>query len=136
MRDGLVSGFIEMHSLARTRRVYASDLKDLASFADERVRLPIYVLQEEHALAWRRELETRGLAPATISRKLAVARGLFTYLLDLDRPPEGLPPRNPFRRVRAPRFDRSVGKTPCPGPNEVARLLRVIKSRSRVGRRD
>jgi hypothetical protein len=51
-------------------------------------------------------------------------------ILDLDDPPPGLPPRNPFRRIRAPQFDRSVGKTPCPGPDEVQRLLLAIGSRS------
>lgn len=74
--------------------------------------------------------------PSTISRKLAVARAFFTYLFDLDQLPAGLPPRNPFRRVRPPRYDRSVGKTPCPGTDEVARLFRAMNPRSPVGRRD
>src|SRR5688572_7327589 len=102
MSDDLVAGFIGMHSSPPTRRMYASDLRDLASFAEAHVRGPIPTMQEEHALGWRRHLEERGLAPSTISRKLAVARGFFRYLLDLDRPPAGLPLRNPFRRVRPP----------------------------------
>lgn len=65
-----------------------------------------------------------------------MARGLFEYLADLDEVPEGLPRRNPFRRIRGPRFDRSAGKTPCPGPNEVRRLLQAIGSRSPRARRD
>ncbi|HEV3026803.1 MAG TPA: site-specific integrase, partial [Planctomycetota bacterium] len=93
-------------------------------------------ITEEHALAWRTHLEARSLAPATIARKLAVARGLFAYLADLDQPPVGLPSRNPFRRIRPPRFDRTVGKTPCPVPEEVRRLLRTIGARTARRRRD
>jgi integrase/recombinase XerD len=132
----VIAGFVGMHTSPRTRRMYASDLKDLASFVEAQVRGPIETLQEEQAIEWRQHLESRRLAPATIARKLAVARGFFGYLLDLDVPPAGLAQRNPFRRVRPPRYDRSIGKTPSPGPEEVSRLLRRIGSHSRRGRRD
>lgn len=131
-----MDGFVQLQGSPRTKRVYGSDLTDLVSFVDRELNLPLYTLQEEHALRWRQSLEGRGLAPATIARKLAVARGFFSYVLDLDSPPIGLALRNPFRRVRPPRFDRSAGKTPCPGPQQVARLLGQVSQRSLVGRRD
>jgi site-specific recombinase XerD len=116
--------------------MYTSDLRDLASFVGRRPGLGLPTITEEDALSWRAHLEARGLAPVTIGRKLAVARGFFAYLLDLDGPPAGLPPRNPFRRVRPPKFDRTVGKTPCPGEDDVRRLLKTIGSRSPRSRRD
>jgi integrase/recombinase XerD len=136
MHDEWIRRYLDHHPSAATRRMYASDLGDLAHFLSRRLSLTLPAITEEHALAWRTHLDARGLAPATIGRKLAVARGFFTYLLDLDQPPVGLPPRNPFRRIRPPKFDRTVGKTPCPGSAEVRRLLRTIGSRSPRRRRD
>jgi integrase/recombinase XerD len=136
MADDLVLAFVSMQNSPRTRGMYASDLRDLASFAQAHVRGPLHGMQESDALAWRRGLEERGLSPVTIARKLAVARGFFSYVMDLDVPPSGIAPRNPFRRVHPPRFDRSVGKTPCPGSAEVVKLLGSMSPRSRRGRRD
>jgi integrase/recombinase XerD len=136
MHEDWIRRFVDHHPSAATRRMYTSDLSDLALFLGRRLGLTLPAITEENALAWRTHLEARSLAPATICRKLAVARGFFTYLLDLDQPPTGLPPRNPFRRIRPPKFDRTVGKTPCPGPDEVRRLLRTIGSGSPRRRRD
>jgi len=136
MHDEWTERFVSQYSSAATRRMYQSDLADLSSFVDKRLALKLPAIAEEHALVWRGHLEARGLAPATIARKIAVAKAFFAYLFDLDQPPVGLPPRNPFRRIRPPKFDRTVGKTPCPGPAEVRRLLRTIGSRSPRRRRD
>ncbi len=136
MHDEWVSRFVDHHACPATRQMYASDLRDLAQFLARRLGLSLPAITEEHALAWRTHLEARSLAPSTIARKLAVGRGLFAYLADLDQLPAGLPPRNPFRRIRAPKFDRTVGKTPCPGPDDVRRLLRTIGSRDLRHRRD
>ena len=136
MHDDWTQRFTTQHPSPLTRQMYASDLRDLSQFLARRLGLSLPAITEEHALAWRTHLEARKLVPATIARKLAVARGLFAYLADLDQPPTGLPPRNPFRRIRAPRFDRSMGKTPCPVPEEVRRLLRTIGSRTARRRRD
>jgi integrase/recombinase XerD len=136
MHDEWVSRFVDHHACPATRKMYASDLRDLSQFLARRLGLTLPAITEEHALAWRTHLEARSLAPTTIARKLAVGRGLFTYLADLDQPPLGLLPRNPFRRIRAPKFDRTVGKTPCPSREDVRRLLRTIGSRNPQRRRD
>jgi site-specific recombinase XerD len=136
MHDEWVSRFVDHHACLATRQMYASDLRDLSQFLARRLGLSLPAITEEHALAWRTHLEARSLAPATIARKLAVARRLFAYLADLDELPAGLPVRNPFRRIRAPKFDRTVGKTPCPSPEDVRRLRRTIGSRNPQRRRD
>ncbi len=136
MHEAWTERFLNLRPSPATRRLYASDLRDLVGFVGRRFSLTLPGFTEEHAIAWRGHLEARGLAPATIARKLIVARGLFAFLLDQEPPPPELAPRNPFRRVRPPRFDRSVGKTPCPGPAEVRRLLGVIPAARPAGRRD
>jgi site-specific recombinase XerD len=128
--------FVAEHSSPATRRIYTSDLKDLEGFLSIQGQPDLVRVNEDLAVAWRAHLGDRGLAPATIARKLAVAKGFFNYLLDLDERPEGLTARNPIRRLRAPRYDQTVGKTPCPGPNEVRKLLRVIGARDPRSRRD
>lgn len=136
MHEAWTERFLSLRPSPATRRLYASDLRDLVGFVGRRFGLTLPGFTEEHAIAWRGHLEARGLAPATIARKLIGARGLFAFLLDLEPPPPELAPRNPFRRVRPPRFDRSVGKTPCPGPAEVRRLLAIIPAKTPTGRRD
>lgn len=135
MHDAWIDRFLALQSSPLTRRVYASELYALREFST-RQGWTFPFLAEEHALTWRAHLDERHLAPATIARKLAIARTFFNFLLDLDAPPQGLPSRNPFRRIRPPRFDRSLGKTPCPSPEEVQRLLSVIDPRSAIGLRD
>lgn len=136
MHDDWIRRFVAQYSCAATRTMHQSDLRDLSQFLARRLGLILPAITEEHALAWRTHLEARSLTPATIGRKLAVARTFFAYLLDLDQPLPGLPQRNPFRRIRGPKFDRSVGKTPCPGPEDVRRLLRTIGSRTPRRQRD
>jgi len=136
MYDDWTQRFVLQYSSAPTRRMYLSDLSDLSRFIDHQLHLKLPVIGEEHALAWQAHLTARALAPATIARKLAVAKCYFAYLLDLDEPPSGLPTKNPFRRIRPPRFDRTVGKTPCPDPASVRRLLITIGDRSPRTRRD
>lgn len=136
MSEAWIQRFIDQHACLATRRMYACDLRDLVEFLRRRFGSGLLQLAEDQAVAWRGELEARGLKPATISRKLAVARGLFRYLLDIDPPVPGLSARNPFRRVRAARFDRTVGKTPCPSPDEVRKLIATIGTRTALRRRD
>jgi len=135
MTAELVQHFVGMQSSPQTRQMYASDLRDLESFLVGR-DVALLSTHEADGLAWRTLLESRRLAPATISRKLTVARSFFEFLLDSDDAGQGTLHRNPFRRVRPPRFDRSVGKTPCPPREEVERLLQRIDPATPRGARD
>ena len=136
MPQDWIDRFVSHYSSPGTRRVYRTDLLDLQRLVNRQFPRTFPALSEEHAMAWRAHLDARSLAPSTIGRKIAVARGFFTFLLDLDEPPQGLSPKNPFRRIRPPRFDRSVGKTPAPDPEGVRRLLGVIGKRTPRARRD
>jgi integrase/recombinase XerD len=132
----LVVRFVGLQASPRTRQVYRSDLRDLEGFLEVR-KVPLLRIREEDALAWRSSLEARSLAPSSVSRKLTVARMFFNFVLDQEEDlPAGSPRRNPFSRVKPPRFDRSLGKTPCPSQEEVERLLQSTVPETAIGLRD
>lgn len=62
-------------------------------------------------LAWRAQLEQRGLAGATIRRKLAALASLFDHLLERNSIAGG----NPVHGVNRPRIKTNEGKTPALG---------------------
>ena len=66
----------------RTRRAYQNDLTDFSSFIGLASADDFRQVTRSHVLAWRAELEGRGLAGATIRRKLAALASLFDHLLD------------------------------------------------------
>lgn len=59
----------------QTRRAYQSDLRDCCAFLG--IHQPDDFRQVTHVLAWRQHLEQRGLAGATIRRKLAALASLL-----------------------------------------------------------
>src|SRR5471032_1213766 len=65
----------------RTRRAYQNNLEDFCSFVGLTGAEEFRAVTRAHVLAWRAQLEGRGLAGATIRRKLAALASLFDYLL-------------------------------------------------------
>ena len=65
----------------RTRRAYQIDLADFCSFVGITGTEEFRAVTRAHVLAWRAQLESRGLAGATIRRKLAALASLFDHLL-------------------------------------------------------
>jgi site-specific recombinase XerD len=61
----------------RTRRAYQIDLKDFMSFVGIRRPEDFRLVTRAHLIAWRKQLEQRQLAGATIRRKLAALSSLF-----------------------------------------------------------
>ncbi|KPY82792.1 site-specific integrase, partial [Pseudomonas syringae group genomosp. 7] len=66
----------------RTRRAYQNDLQDFCSFVGLAGAEEFRAVTRSHVLAWRAQLELRGLAGATIRRKLAALASLFDHLLE------------------------------------------------------
>lgn len=116
----------------RTRRAYRADLDDFCSFvgligADE-----FRAVTRAHVLAWRAALEQRGLAGATIRRKLAALASLFDYLLESNALAGG----NPVHGVKRPRIESNEGKTPALGDDQAKRLLLMPDATTLKGARD
>ena len=122
--DSFLDGYFATRE--RSDKTLAAYAGDLAQF--QRSRSPkqkLESLRPEEMEAWAQQLKDKGLAPASIRRKLAVLKIFFNYWVR-----RGVLDRSPFWLLR---FD--IGKTrPLTRtltPDEMRRLLR--QARSEVG---
>lgn len=116
----------------RTRRAYQGDIEDFNSFIGISSPNQFRAVTRAHVLAWRRQLEQRGLAGATIRRKLAALASLFDHLLDANAVAGG----NPVHGVKRPRIETSEGKTPALGDHQAKALLDAPDPSTVKGLRD
>jgi integrase/recombinase XerD len=128
--------FVEVKPSTATRRMYRSDLADLARYLESRGR-PMMEASREDLIGWIRTLETRevrgkqGVDGATLARKLSVVRSLYEFLRV-----RGQIVSNPAADLKPPCVDRSQGKTPCVSKREAEQLLGVMDPATLPGLRD
>ena len=115
----------------RTRRAYQNDLEDFCGFVGLTGAEEFRAVTRAHVLAWRAQLETRGLAGSTIRRKLAALASLFDHLLDSNAVAGG----NPVHGVKRPRIETNEGKTPALGDHQAKALLEAPDDMSPKGLR-
>jgi integrase/recombinase XerD len=84
-----------------------------------------------HLIAWRKDLERRGLAPSSIRRKLAAAASLFDHLCEANAVSH-----NPVRGVKRPKAEGNEGKTPALGDGQARALLEASPENTLKGKRD
>lgn len=116
----------------RTRRAYQNDLEDFCGFVGLTGAEEFRAVTRPHVLAWRAQLETRGLAGATIRRKLAALASLFDHLLENNAVAGG----NPVHGVKRPRVESNEGKTPALGDDQAKALLDAPNVSTLKGLRD
>lgn len=116
----------------RTRRAYQNDLEDFCSFVGLASADEFRIVTRAHVLAWRAQLENRGLAGATIRRKLAALASLFDHLLESNAVAGG----NPVHGVKRPRIETNEGKTPALGDFQAKALLDAPDVTTLKGLRD
>lgn len=116
----------------RTRRAYQNDLEDFCSFVGITGADEFRAVTRAHVLAWRAQLETRGLAGATIRRKLAALASLFDHLLENNAVAGG----NPVHGVKRPKIETNEGKTPALGDDQAKSLLDAPDTATVKGLRD
>lgn len=116
----------------RTRRAYQNDLEDFCSFVGLIGAEEFRAVTRAHVLAWRAQLESRGLAGATIRRKLAALASLFDHLLENNAVAGG----NPVHGVKRPRVESNEGKTPALGDDQAKLLLTAPDGWTLKGVRD
>lgn len=116
----------------RTRRAYQIDLDDFCGFVGLTGAEEFRVVTRAHVLAWRADLETRGLAGATIRRKLAALASLFDHLLENNAVAGG----NPVHGVKRPKVESNEGKTPALGDDQAKSLLTAPDGWTLKGIRD
>lgn len=84
-----------------------------------------------HAIAWRKTLEKRKLAPATVRRKLSALSDLYDYLCEKNAVPD-----NPVHGVERPKEGANQGKTPAISDSQAAALLDAPPLHTLKGKRD
>src|SRR5438876_8745968 len=82
-------------------------------------------------LAWRKDMERRGLAPATIRRKLSALSSLFDYLCE-----RNAVTGNPVDGVKRPMANGNEGSTPALGDAQARKLLEAPPADTLKGVRD
>lgn len=113
-----------------TVKNYRSDLIQFAIFADESLEIDRVDQVDVVAIrAFLAELHQRGIARASIARKLASIRTFFRYLIR-----EGALTQNPARLVSTPRLDKKIPARL--EQSEVEKLLDCPDASTGLGRRD
>ena len=118
-------------TVAATRRAYRSDVAGFAAFVGIDRPEDYRAVTRPHVIAWRKELEGRGLSAATIRRKLAALSSLFAHLCETNAVPH-----NPVDGVRRPGEGANEGKTPALGDHQARSLLDAPDAGTIKGRRD
>jgi site-specific recombinase XerD len=115
----------------RTRRAYEADLRDFMAFSGIQRPNEFRIVTRAHVLAWRKTLEDRALAGATIRRKLAALSSLFEYLCE-----KNTVDFNPVKGARRPKAESNEGKTPALGDHQARALLDAPDPQTLKGKRD
>jgi integrase/recombinase XerD len=115
----------------QTRRAYQADLTEFMVFTGIERPEQFRIVTRAHMLAWRRSLEGRTLAGATIRRKLAALSSLFEYLCEANSVSS-----NPVKGVKRPKIETQEGKTPAIGDHQARSLLNAPNTTTLRGRRD
>ncbi|HVU73083.1 MAG TPA: tyrosine-type recombinase/integrase [Mycobacteriales bacterium] len=116
--DRLVAAWLLAYSNARTREAYAADLAQFRRWlGDVAPDAELIAVRRPHLDTWARSLETSGLAPSSVGRKLAAVSSFFTYCVSVE-----VLTANPATYVRRPKVS-TEGKTPGLSREEAARLL-------------
>jgi site-specific recombinase XerD len=89
------------------------------------------IVTRAHIIAWRKHLEQRQLAGATIRRKLAALSSFFEYLCE-----HNAVMHNPVKGVKRPKVESYEGKTPALGDHQARALLQAPNAETLKGKRD
>ncbi|MEO7966255.1 MAG: tyrosine-type recombinase/integrase [Gemmatimonadaceae bacterium] len=116
---------------ARTRRAYRIDLHDFMTFVGIVAPEEFRAVTRSHVIAWRKVVETRGAAPATIRRKLAALSSLFEHLCE-----SNAVTHNPVKGCKRPKAEMNEGKTPAIGDGQARALLNAPDPETIKGKRD
>ena len=114
-----------------TRRAYQNDVRDFMKFAGIREPQEFRVVTRSHLIAWRKLLESRNLAAATIRRKLSAVASLFDHLCE-----SNAVTHNPCDGVKRPNLGSNDGKSPALGDDQAKLLLEVPSNDTEKGLRD
>ena len=110
-----LAGFLAGHT-GLTREAYALDLRQFASWCQQR-HIRLFDARRSDIECFARDLEARGRARATVTRRLSTVAGFYRYAVE-----EELLDHSPAVHVRRPRVDYESHATGL-DRNEVGALL-------------
>jgi site-specific recombinase XerD len=114
-----------------TRRAYRNDISQFMKFVGIEQFTEFRMVNRAHVIAWRKSLEEKTLAPATIRRKLSALSDLFDYLCK-----ENAITINPVHGVERPTEGSNEGKTPAISDDQARQLLSAPDPTTLKGKRD
>jgi len=115
----------------KTRRAYKEDVREFIGFTGVHDYLGLRSVVRSHIIAWRKDMERRGLASATIRRKLSALSSLFDYLCE-----RNAVTGNPVDGVKRPMANGNEGSTPALGDAQARKLLEAPPADTLKGVRD
>jgi integrase/recombinase XerD len=110
-----LTGFLAGYA-GLTREAYALDLRQFTAWCQQR-HLRLFQARRADIECFARDLEARGRARATITRRLCTVAGFYRYAVQ-----EELPGHSPAAHVRRPRLDYESHATGL-DPNELSAML-------------
>jgi integrase/recombinase XerD len=116
---------------AKTRRAYKNDVHEFITFTGLASYLELRSIVRSHIIGWRKDMESRGLAPTSIRRKLSALSSLFDYLCE-----RNAVSGNPVEGVKRPVSNGNEGSTPALGEAQARRLLTAPPADTLKGVRD
>ena len=116
---------------AKTRRAYQHDLQDFMTFTGLAGVDALGTLTRAHVIAWRQALLQRGLAAATIRRKLSALASLYDHLCE-----HNCASLNPVDGVKRPPTSLGEGATPIISYEEARNVFHRVDATTHKGKRD
>jgi integrase/recombinase XerD len=114
-----------------TRRAYRNDVSAFMRFVGIRRPEEFRTVTRAHVIAWKKLLQGRQLAPASVRRKLSALSDLFNYLCNANAVSH-----NPVTGVERPSEGANEGKTPAISDEQANALLNAPPSATLKGKRD
>ena len=114
-----------------TKRAYRNDVSAFMRFVGIKLPKDFREVTRAHVIAWRKTLEERKLAAATVRRKLSALSDLYAYLCD-----KNAVTHNPVNGVKRPTEGANQGKTPALSDEQANALLNAPRPETLKGKRD
>ena len=115
----------------QTRRAYKNDVTEFSGYIGIQSPEEMRLVTRAHVIAWREQIETRELAPATVRRKLSALSSLFDYLCE-----KNAVTHNPVNGVKRPTANSNEGTTPALSDSQARKLLDAPPADTLKGKRD
>lgn len=115
----------------KTKRAYKADVAEFIAFTGLEQSADLRSVARAHVILWRKDMEDRKLAKASIRRKLSALSSLFEYLCE-----RNAIAGNPVDGVKRPMSNANEGSTPALGDAQVRRLLEALPPDTLKGVRD